>query len=86
MTERALETTIEANEVPMATFTNASEGGVKKGNTAKRAGTTTKPPPLPNRPAVIPAIAPVAHNVTTNNSSSISINAFAPLKFVALIN
>jgi hypothetical protein len=41
---------------------------------------------LPNRPAVIPAIAPVAHKVTTNSSSSISINAFAPLKVVALIN
>jgi hypothetical protein len=64
---------MDANDVPMATLTRASDGGVKNGKTARRAGTTTNPPPLPNRPAVIPAMAPVIHKVTTNHSSSISI-------------
>ncbi|MFQ3192157.1 MAG: hypothetical protein ACI936_003309, partial [Paraglaciecola sp.] len=45
-------------------------------------GTTTKPPPFPNNPAVIPAIAPAIHNVATNNNSSTSIT---PLRNISKI-
>jgi hypothetical protein len=81
-TERALDTTIDAREVPIATLMSSPDSSVKKGKTANSAGTTTNPPPFPNNPDVMPAIAPAKHNVATNHNSSTSIT---PLSHILVV-
>ena len=53
---------IVASDVPMATCIATEASTLKTLNTANSIGTTTKPPPIPKRPAIKPAARPAAIN------------------------
>ena len=62
--------TMVAREVPIATKIRSDVGSAKMEKTKTSAGTTTNPPPLPNRPAVMPANAPAIRSVRKSGSNS----------------
>jgi len=46
ITDRALDTTMDANDVPMATLTRASDGGVKKRKNSEKSRHDNKSPAI----------------------------------------
>ena len=62
--------TMVAKEVPIATKIKSDVGSARIENTKTNAGTTTNPPPFPNKPAVIPANAPAMRSVIKSGSNS----------------
>ena len=73
-------TMMVAADVPIATWAMASFVPPSSGKTTSKAGTTTKPPPIPKMPAANPASNPAASMATSGTSHVVtSADITAPL-------
>ena len=66
---------MQASELATATWVNMAGATSYAGNSNTSAGTMIMPPPMPNRPAHSPAIAPTAANAGAmlKNSASMPV-------------